>query len=434
MGEEVAISLKNISKCYKRYARPVDRLKEILLPGKSYAQDFWALKDINLEINQGETVGIIGQNGSGKSTLLQVIARTLTPTTGEVFVNGRVSALLELGSGFNPEFTGRQNVFFNGRILGLSKEEIAAKYDDIAAFAEIGEFIDQPVKTYSSGMFVRLAFAVAVNVNPEILIVDEALAVGDIFFQQKCFEAIKNLKDLGTSLLFVSHDSTAVYKLCQRALLIETGQILLDSKPKTVIDLYEAKLLKQKDVESEKIEVQMFSDLNNEIIKNQNSSTISTDLKEVSINVSDVYVEYVKFLDIKNKEVDVLISEHTLKIIVGLSFLKCFEDPHIGFKIRDIKGEVIFETNTYCMKESIGKVEENDFYEFCFEFQIPILAGEYSISIGVSEIGYGEGSFKRTLVYSHNVAKLKILSNKDSILWSGIVNLKPSFYKRKVSV
>jgi lipopolysaccharide transport system ATP-binding protein len=184
MGEEIAISLKNVSKCYKRYARPVDRLKEILLPGKSIAQEFWALRDINLEIPKGETLGIIGQNGSGKSTMLQIIAKTLTPTTGEVQVNGRVSALLELGSGFNPEFTGRQNVFFNGRLLGLSHEEIEDKFDEIAAFADIGDFIDQPVKTYSSGMFVRLAFAVAVSVNPDILIVDEALAVGDIYFSK----------------------------------------------------------------------------------------------------------------------------------------------------------------------------------------------------------------------------------------------------------
>jgi lipopolysaccharide transport system ATP-binding protein len=170
---EIAISLHNVSKCYKRYSRPVDRLKELLLPGRSHAENFWALRDINLEVAKGETLGIIGQNGSGKSTLLQIIAGTVTPTTGEVWVNGRVSALLELGSGFNPEFTGRQNVFFNGRILGLSRQEIEAKFDDIAAFAEIGDFLDQPIKTYSSGMVVRLAFAVIANTEPQILIVEQ---------------------------------------------------------------------------------------------------------------------------------------------------------------------------------------------------------------------------------------------------------------------
>src|SRR4028118_1341232 len=183
---ENVISLKNVSKCFKRYDRPGDRLKEIIYPSKKLADEFWALQDINLEVPKGQTLGIVGRNGSGKSTLLQIIAGTLTPTAGEVRVNGRVSALLELGSGFNPEFTGRQNVFFNGQILGLSREEVEAKFDDIAAFAEIGDFIDRPVKTYSSGMAVRLAFAVVANTEPKILIVDEALAVGDAKFQARC--------------------------------------------------------------------------------------------------------------------------------------------------------------------------------------------------------------------------------------------------------
>src|SRR4028119_1905104 len=259
---EIAISLKNVSKCYKRYSHPVDRLKEILLPNKSHADNFWALQEINLKVAQGETLGIIGQNGSGKSTLLQIIAGTLTPTTGEVGVNGRVSALLELGSGFNPEFTGRQNVFFNGQILGLSREEVEVKFNDIAAFSEIGDFIDRPVKTYSSGMFVRLAFAVAVSVKPEIFIVDEALAVGDIYFQQKCFERLREMKSSGTTILFVSHDSSAVYKLCRRAILIEAGEIVFDDKARVVIDLYEAKLLKKKDIKPDAVEIQFASKLN----------------------------------------------------------------------------------------------------------------------------------------------------------------------------
>ncbi|RUR83325.1 ABC transporter ATP-binding protein [Chlorogloeopsis fritschii PCC 9212] len=239
MGE-IAISLKNVSKCYKRYARPVDRLKEILLPGKSRAQEFWALRDIDLKVPKRETVGIIGQNGSGKSTLLQIIAGTLTPTTGEVFVNGRVSALLELGSGFNPEFTGRQNVFFNGQILGLSREEIEAKFDDIASFAEIGSFIDEPVKTYSSGMFVRLAFSVAINVNPEILIVDESLAVGDGVFVHRCMAKIRDFQDAGGTILFVSHDVGAVSRLCSEAIWINQGVIVDSGKPAEVCKHYQA--------------------------------------------------------------------------------------------------------------------------------------------------------------------------------------------------
>ncbi|GAX37966.1 ABC transporter ATP-binding protein [Nodularia sp. NIES-3585] len=239
MGEEIAISLKNISKCYKRYARPVDRLKEILLPGKSYAQEFWALKDINLEVTKSATLGIIGQNGSGKSTLLQIIAGTLTPTTGEVFVNGRVSALLELGSGFNPEFTGRQNVFFNGQILGLNREEIETKFDAIASFAEIGSFMEEPVKTYSSGMFIRLAFSVAINVNPEVLIVDESLAVGDGVFVHRCMAKIRAFQDSGGTILFVSHDIGAVSRLCSKALWINQGLIVDSGKPPEVCKHYQ---------------------------------------------------------------------------------------------------------------------------------------------------------------------------------------------------
>ncbi|MBE9070683.1 ABC transporter ATP-binding protein, partial [Leptolyngbya cf. ectocarpi LEGE 11479] len=239
MADDTAISLTNVSKVFKQYHRPVDRLKELLLPGKQKATEFWALQDINLEIPKGETVGIIGRNGSGKSTLLQIIAGTLRPTTGNLQVNGRVSALLELGSGFNPEFTGRQNVFFNGRILGLSQEEIQNRFEEIEAFADIGKFIDQPVKTYSSGMFVRLAFAVAINVEPDILIVDEALAVGDEIFQRKCFAQINRLQSNGVTVLFVSHSSSLVVNLCKSALWLDYGKTLFKGDAKIVVDQYQ---------------------------------------------------------------------------------------------------------------------------------------------------------------------------------------------------
>ncbi|MGB3653519.1 MAG: ABC transporter ATP-binding protein, partial [Rivularia sp. (in: cyanobacteria)] len=238
MSEEIAISLQNVSKCFKRYAHPVDRLKELLLPQKSYAQEFWALRDINLEIPKGQTVGIVGQNGSGKSTLLQIIARTLTSTTGEINVKGRISALLELGSGFNPEFTGRQNISFNGRLLGLTQEEIEEKFDEIVAFADIGDFIEQPVKTYSSGMFVRLAFAVVANVQPEIFIVDEALAVGDMFFQAKCMARMRQMMDSGITVLFVSHDIGSVKSLCRQCVFLENGQIKNIGKASQVVETY----------------------------------------------------------------------------------------------------------------------------------------------------------------------------------------------------
>ncbi|WP_254175139.1 ABC transporter ATP-binding protein [Planktothrix pseudagardhii] len=236
---EIAISVNHVSKCFKRYRHPVDRLKEVFMPSKSLAHNFWALRDINLQVWKGQTLGVVGRNGSGKSTLLQIIVGTLTPTQGNVEVNGRVSALLELGSGFNPEFTGRQNVFFNGQLLGLKTQEIEAKFDDIVAFADIGDFIDQPVKTYSSGMYVRLGFAVATSVNPDILIVDEALSVGDEAFQRKCFSRIHEIKDRGGTILFVSHSAPSIIQLCDSALLMDRGELLLEHTPKMIISKYQ---------------------------------------------------------------------------------------------------------------------------------------------------------------------------------------------------
>ncbi len=220
-----AISVRGISKCYGIYARPVDRLKQTLWRGKrSFYTEFWALRHISFEVRRGEAFGIIGRNGSGKSTLLQIIAGTLRPTEGEVEVRGRVAALLELGSGFNPEFSGRENVYLNGAILGLSRQQVDERFDAIAGFADIGEFIDQPIKTYSTGMIVRLAFAVQVQVEPDILIIDEALSVGDALFQKRCFQRIEELRNKGVTLLFCSHDQESVRTLTSRTLLLEAGQ------------------------------------------------------------------------------------------------------------------------------------------------------------------------------------------------------------------
>jgi len=246
-SDPIAIQVENLGKCYHIYNQPSDRLKQAIVPRISwllgrppsaYYQEFWALHDVSFEVRKGETVGVIGRNGAGKSTLLQLICGTLTPTIGSVQTRGRITALLELGSGFNPEFTGRENVFLNGAILGLSQDEISQRFDAIAAFADIGEFIEQPVKFYSSGMVVRLAFAVQAMVDPDILIVDEALAVGDERFQRKCFHRIEELKNNGTSILFVSHSAPQVVELCDRALLLEQGRRLLFSNPLDVTRAY----------------------------------------------------------------------------------------------------------------------------------------------------------------------------------------------------
>lgn len=236
---DVAIALNGVSKCFQRYEQPADRLKDLLLPGRSRSNPFWALRDISLEVPRGQTLGIIGRNGSGKSTLLQIIVGTLMPSQGAVRTNGRISALLELGSGFDPEFTGRQNIFFNGQMLGLSRAELEQRFDEIAAFADIGEFLERPVKTYSSGMFVRLAFAVAIHTQPDILVVDEALSVGDEAFQRKCYARIHAIRDGGGTILFVSHGASTVVELCDRAVLLDSGEMLLDGNPKLVVDKYQ---------------------------------------------------------------------------------------------------------------------------------------------------------------------------------------------------
>ncbi len=373
---EIAISLHNVSKCYKRYSRPVDRLKELLLPGRSHAENFWALRDINLEVAKGETLGIIGQNGSGKSTLLQIIAGTVTPTTGEVWVNGRVSALLELGSGFNPEFTGRQNVFFNGRILGLSRQEIEAKFDDIAAFAEIGDFLDQPIKTYSSGMVVRLAFAVIANTEPQILIVDEALAVGDAKFQARCMKRIRQLKEQGVTILFVSHDSSSVKILCQRAALMNYGKILETGNPKDVVNHYNAILTSSQTQEgAERINL-IPNDI--DFFNNISDKKIHRHGNKIAV------IKYVKLTNLNNKEIkEKLETGSIFNIVVCLEAQTDLSDLVIGFSIRNLMGVVIYGTNTYLMDTPLPQLSKGQ--QMLASFQIPcyLNKGIYTVTIGI---------------------------------------------------
>ena len=252
MYSESAIEVVNLSKCYHIYEQPHHRLRQLFaLNGKRFYKEFWALKDISFKLNKGETVGIIGSNGSGKSTLLQLICGTLNASDGEVKTSGRIAALLELGSGFNPEFTGRENIFLYASILGLNEDEIKARFEEIIAFAAIGEFIDQPIKTYSSGMIIRLAFAVAINVDPQILIVYEALSVGDERFQRKCFSKIEAMQKNGTTILFVSHSASTIVELCNRAILLDHGELLASGPPKNIVAAYHKLLYSSPDQRDE---------------------------------------------------------------------------------------------------------------------------------------------------------------------------------------
>ncbi len=411
MGE-IVISLKNVSKCFKRYARPVERLKEILLPGKSRADEFWALRDVNLEIPEGQTLGIVGRNGSGKSTLLQIIAGTLTPTTGEVRVNGRVSALLELGSGFNPEFTGRQNVFFNGRLLGLSQKEIEDRFDEIAGFADIGDFIDQPVKTYSSGMFVRLAFAVAVNVAPEILIVDEALAVGDVVFQHRCMRRMRNLMDSGVTTLFVSHDSGAVKTLCNWAVVLHEGKIYTSGLPNSVIIDY-MKLVTEEELGLVQVEAEQLPTKATNDIKEQDSSLeVTYNLEEQDkssvLDQNDVLsnqqsqnqvtpprrgnrkaiIEEIKLLNQFGQYTNnggIIGFNEEVTLIVDLNVYEPLQGCIVGFYVCDKNGNEIIGSNTFEENCSIGSLAPGDRLNIHFKFNLPLRNGSYSLTVAGAE-------------------------------------------------
>ncbi len=397
MGEELVISLKNVSKCFKRYSRPVDRLKEVLLPSKNYADDFWALRDIDLEIPKGQALGIVGRNGSGKSTLLQIIAGTLTPTRGEVQVNGRISALLELGSGFNPEFTGRQNVFFNGRLLGLNQTEIEQKFDEIVGFADIGDFIAEPVKTYSSGMLVRLAFSVAVNVNPEILIVDEALAVGDMFFQHRCMRKMRTLMDSGVTTLFVSHDSGSIKTLCDRAILVNDGQIMQSGTPNIIIKQYsklatelELGLLDsdlQTDLEIESIESEL--DNRSHLLPIANPVNIDRHPDELFRRGSGkARIENIKILDSSGKDITknpIFEFNQEIILVMKIKVNEYLENCITGFFVCDKNGTEIIGTNTHEENIKIIKLEKNEEIETQFRFRLPLRPNSYSMTVAVAE-------------------------------------------------
>lgn len=388
---EIAISLKNVSKCFKRYTRPAERLKEIIVPGKSRIDEFWALKGIDLEVPKGETLGVVGRNGSGKSTLLQILAGTLTPTTGEVSVKGRVSALLELGSGFNPEFTGRQNVFFNGRLLGLTQREIEDKFDEIAGFADIGDFIEQPVKTYSSGMFVRLAFAVAVNVDPEILIVDEALAVGDIVFQHRCMRRMRDLMDRGVTTLFVSHDSGAVKTLCNSAIMLHDGVIHATGLPNAVIIEY-IKTVTELELEITQTEVESLdrekAEVNSQIAEDIDKQKALLQENKTRRGNRKALIEDVKLFNSAGEycgDRPVFGFNEEVTLAVEVKVYEPLKECIVGFFVCDKNGNEIIGSNTFEENHPISKLSPGEIITINFKFRLPLRPASYSLTVAGAE-------------------------------------------------
>jgi lipopolysaccharide transport system ATP-binding protein len=411
MSYETVISVDNLSKNYEIYATPGDRLKQLFLPKlrntiglnhKSYCSLFPALSNVSFSISQGETFGIVGKNGSGKSTLLQMLCGTLAASSGKISVKGKVAALLELGAGFNPEFTGRENVYMNGRLFGLSNKEIDARFDLIAAFADIGDFIEKPVKTYSSGMYVRLAFAVIAHVDADILIVDEALSVGDAYFVQKCMRFLRQFMDKGT-LLFVSHDIGAVTNLCSRALWLEKGCVKEIGKPKEIVkhyleglvsdsqDIQAAKSLASNADVNEPENADDFIDMRDEFI---NKSTLRNDIQvlpfqagSAAFGAGGAQIVDASLIDPKRgNKLAYLVGGEKVRLQIRAKILEPLDGVILGFDLKDRLGQTIFGDNTYLTYE-LEPIRANNAQHAVatFDFKMPLLpVGDYAITVAIA--------------------------------------------------
>lgn len=416
---ETAISVNHVDKVYKLYEKPSDRLKEALGFRKNRHTEHAALKDVNIEIYKGETVGIIGTNGSGKSTILKIITGVLNPTAGKVIVDGRISALLELGAGFNMEYNGIENIYLNGTMIGFSEDEIAQKMDAILEFADIGEYVYQPVKTYSSGMFVRLAFAVAINIEPEILIVDEALSVGDVFFQAKCYHKFEEFKEQGKTILFVSHDLSSIAKYCDRVVLLNQGVKLGEGAPKEMIDIYKKVLVGQYEIPDSSDE-RLLDDEDLRSVAAEGKDK-SKELANKPQNVNPDLIEY--------GSEKAIISEYyitdssgtkTAAILKGSDYsvhmkVKIKEDipsPIFAFTIKNIKGTEITGTNTMIEKAFLEPVKAGETKEIVFSQHMNLQGGDYLLSLGCT--GF-EGDTFTVYHRLYDVLNLTVISDKDTV-------------------
>ncbi len=413
---ETVIHIDHLTKIYKLYDRRRDRFFESLgLSGKKkLSRDHYALRDVSFDVHKGETVGIIGTNGSGKSTILKIITGVLGATEGSVTVDGRISALLELGAGFNMEYTGIENVYLNGTMIGFSKEEIDSKLQSILDFADIGEFAYQPVKTYSSGMFVRLAFAVAINIDPEILIVDEALSVGDVFFQSKCYRKFEDFKAEGKTILFVSHDLSSISKYCDRVILLDKGVKLSEGSPHEMVDLYKKLLVGQLDLDT--LEAKQTGEAFHEIAKGEEQDqwtpAFSTNPEINEYGDRDAEIIAFNIFDETGRSSNTIEKGTRCRIQMKVLFHKRVTDPIYAFTITDLKGTDITGTNSLFEKASVRPMEEGQIQEIAFEQAMDMQGGEYMLSLGCT--GYNGTDF----VVHHRLyeaCSLTIVSVKNTV-------------------
>ena len=433
MEKPAAIRVDHLTKIYKLYERPRDRFLETmgLARGKTLSRDHYALRDVSFTVHQGETIGIIGTNGSGKSTILKIISGVLSPTQGEVSVEGRISALLELGAGFNMEYTGIENIYLNGTMIGFSREEIDQKLDAILEFADIGEFVYQPVKTYSSGMFVRLAFAVAINIDPEILIVDEALSVGDVFFQAKCYRKFEDFRKMGKTILFVSHDLSSISKYCDRVILLNRGVMLTEGSPKQMVDLYKKLLVGQLDLETLQVKQAVPAHqltLPEDETEDDDGATgegvpaavqesdwmpafpVNPDVNEYG----DRRAEITDFniIDENGLSTNTIGKGTVCTIRMRVLFHERITDPIYAFTITNLKGTDITGTNSLFEKASVKERTAGQTQEISFTQRMDMQGGEYMLSLGCT--GYDGNDF----VVHHRlyeVCSLTVVSTKNTV-------------------
>lgn len=379
------IEVKNISKAYKLYEKPTDRIKESLRPGKCYHKDFYAVNHVSFDVERGETVGIIGRNGAGKSTLLKIITGVLSPSTGEIKLSGNVSALLELGTGFDAERNGIENIYLNGRIHGLSKSEIDASVDSILEFADIGDFIYQPIKTYSSGMLVRLAFATAVNIKPEILIVDEALSVGDVRFQQKCYRKIREFKENGT-VLFVSHDTGAIASFCDRVIWLENGEIYKIGEPREIIEEYLTFM--RYDITQE-VSSLVTCDSEGMDKKDMESEENEDNTYQAQFGTGEAQFTKISLQNREGRTISQVHPGQEIAIYMEIQNKTKIEFPILGFTIKDILGNELVVTNTVFEKIDMPCLSPNSRHRYSWNFTFPCLhAGDYPVDIAIANGTY----------------------------------------------
>ena len=417
--DNIAIQVTDVEKVYKLYDKPSDRIKEALGFGRGrHHTEHHALKGIDLTIRQGECVGIIGTNGSGKSTILKIITGVLNPTHGNVTVNGRISALLELGAGFNMEYNGIENIYLNGTMIGFSEKEIDEKMDAILEFADIGEYVYQPVKTYSSGMFVRLAFAVAINIEPEILIVDEALSVGDVFFQAKCYHKFEEFKEMGKTIVFVSHDLSSISKYCDRVVLLNQGTKLGEGKPKEMIDIYKQVLVGQYVApESENSRLLDDEELRRAAAggagKGEAAAGGITENPELlEYGSKKAVIEEYYITDDKGIKTSAILKGNTFTIHMKVKMMEDIQAPIFAFTIKNVRGTEITGTNTMFEKAFLEPVSKGEKREITFAQKMNLQGGDYLLSLGVT--GYENDDFT---VYHrlYDVLNLTVISDKDTV-------------------